>query len=103
MKSAKSSAADRTSPLFDPLDTTKVAGPVVELDGPTVHVVVLKVKPELAKSIRGGETTHYKLEYGSDGKTLCGDDLKRLADMGTRGKVCEACRIAASHLRAIVQ
>jgi hypothetical protein len=103
MKSTKSSAADRTSPLFDPLDTTKVAGPVVELDGPTIHVVVLKPKPEHALTLRGGETTHYKLEYGSEGKTLCGDTLRRLADQGTRGKICEVCRIVASHLRAVVQ
>ena len=46
---------------------------------------------------------YYFLQYGSGSKTLCGDTLHRLADQGTRGKVCEVCRIVASHLRAVVQ
>jgi hypothetical protein len=103
VRATKPSAADRTSPLFDPLDTTKVAGPKVELEGPEIHVVVLKPLDARACSMRGGPTTHYKLEYGSDGRTLCHDTLAREDVGGPRGKVCEECRIAASHLRAALR
>jgi hypothetical protein len=99
----KPSAVDRTLPLFDPLDTTRVAGSKVDLDGPTIFVVVLEPKPEHATTLSGCQTTHYQLEYGSEGRTLCGDSLLRLADHGQRGKLCGGCRIEASRLKAVLR
>lgn len=96
-RKSNASAVARTLPMPGVVQEAVTDGNAVREDGPRVRACVL-----LEDEDRGA-CTHLTQGRDTRASTLCGLPLlKRLDEWGSRGKVCEACRVEASRMRAVV-
>jgi hypothetical protein len=97
----KSSAAERTISLLDASHLAECERPpeYLDFDGPPVERVVFE--PDGA-DVHQGHATHLRQRHTQ--ATLCGEPLiGRQSDEHEPFKVCEACRIEASRIRARIE